>query len=100
MNQLGKDIVRRTCNLYMGRSMAELKIRVSARVSDRARQMTVISGTEGPASAVVSGDDTVSIHTLINGTVDSIKLELEVLSTVGEVSLHVYHGTPSVCNAR
>lgn len=50
-------------------------------------QMAVISGTEGPAFAVASGDDTVSIYTLKNGTLDSIKLELELLSTVGEVGV-------------
>lgn len=47
--------------------------------------MAIISDTEGPASTVTSGDDTVSIYTLKNGTSDAIKLELELLSTVGEV---------------
>lgn len=47
--------------------------------------MTVVSGTEGPASSVTSGDDMVTVETLFNGTVDAIKLELELLPAVGEV---------------
>lgn len=49
-------------------------------------QMAVVIDTEGPASSVAFGDDTVTVGTLINGTVDSIKLELELLPAVGEVN--------------
>lgn len=49
-------------------------------------QMAVVSDTEGPASSVTSGDDIVSVETLYNGTVNAIKLELELLPAVGEVS--------------
>lgn len=48
--------------------------------------MAVISDTEGPASSVVSGDDVVMVGTLFNGTLDAIKLELELLPAIGEVS--------------
>lgn len=47
--------------------------------------MTVVIDTEGPASSVTSGDDVVAVNTVTDGTVDAIKLELELLSTVGEV---------------
>ena len=49
-------------------------------------QMAVIVDTEGPATSVTFGDDVVSVSTHIDGTVDDIKLELELLSAVGEVS--------------
>lgn len=49
-------------------------------------QMALVIDTEGPASSVTFGDDTVTVGTLINGTVDSIKLELELLPAVGEVN--------------
>lgn len=49
-------------------------------------QMEVIVDTEGPATSVSFGDDVVSVSTHIDGTVDDIKLELELLSAVGEVS--------------
>lgn len=49
-------------------------------------QMAVIVDTEGPATSVTFGDDVVSVSTRDDGTVDDIKLELELLSTVGEVS--------------
>lgn len=48
--------------------------------------MAVVIDSEGPASSVASGDDVVTVETLINGTVDAIKLELELLPAVGEVS--------------
>lgn len=48
-------------------------------------QMAVVSNEEGPASSVTSGDDVVSVETLFNGTVNAIKLELELLPAVGEV---------------
>ncbi|CAN0537547.1 unnamed protein product, partial [Scytosiphon promiscuus] len=48
-------------------------------------QMAIVIGTEGPAASVTSGDDLVTIETLVNGTVDAIKLELELLPAVGEV---------------
>lgn len=48
--------------------------------------MAVIIDTEGPGYSVTSGDDVVKVETLINGTVDAIKLELELLPAVGEVS--------------
>lgn len=51
----------------------------------RNRQMAVVSDTEGPASSVSAGDDVISVKTLVNGTVDAIKLELELLPTIGEV---------------
>lgn len=53
--------------------------------------MAVVIDTEGPASSVMSGDDVVTVETLVNGTVDAIKLELELLSAVGEVSLVFIH---------
>lgn len=49
-------------------------------------QMAVVIDTEGPASSVTFGDDVVTVETLVNGTVDAIKLELELLPAVGEVS--------------
>lgn len=49
-------------------------------------QMAVVVDSEGPASSVASGDDVITVETLINGTVDAIKLELELLPDVGEVS--------------
>lgn len=48
--------------------------------------MAIIIDTEGPSSSVTFGDDVVTVDTLINGTVDAIKLEMELLSAVGEVS--------------
>lgn len=48
-------------------------------------QMAVVSDTEGPASSVSAGDDVISVKTLVNGTVDAIKLELELLHAIGEV---------------
>lgn len=47
--------------------------------------MAVVIDTEGPASSVSFGDDVVAVETVSDGTVDAIKLELELLSTVGEV---------------
>lgn len=47
--------------------------------------MAVVSDTEGPASSVTSGDDIVFVETLYNGTVNAVKLELELLPAVGEV---------------
>lgn len=49
-------------------------------------QMAVVSNDEGPASSVTSGDDVVIVETLFNGTVNALKLELELLPAVGEVS--------------
>lgn len=48
--------------------------------------MAVVVDTEGPAASVTFGDDVVSVTTETEGTVDDIKLELELLSAVGEVS--------------
>lgn len=48
--------------------------------------MAVVIDTEGPADAVTFGDDVVTVETVTDGTVDDIKLELELLSAVGEVS--------------
>lgn len=48
-------------------------------------QMAVRSGSGGPASTVRVQDDVISVETLLNGTIDAIKMELEVLPTVGEV---------------
>ncbi|CAM9683879.1 unnamed protein product, partial [Hapterophycus canaliculatus] len=50
-------------------------------------QMAVVIDTEGPASSVTFGDDVMTVETLINGTVDAIKLELELLPAVGEVTV-------------
>ncbi|CAN0500464.1 unnamed protein product, partial [Scytosiphon promiscuus] len=47
--------------------------------------MAVVSTDEGPASSVTSGDDVVIVETLLNGTVNALKLELELLPAVGEV---------------
>ncbi len=47
--------------------------------------MAVVIDTEGPAFSVPFGDDVVTVETVSDGTVDAIKLELELLSTVGEV---------------
>ena len=52
---------------------------------DKIRQMAVVIDTEGPAASVTFGDDVVSVTTETDGTVDDIKLELELLSAVGEV---------------
>lgn len=49
-------------------------------------QMAVVSSDEGPASSVASGDDVVVVETLLNGTVNALKLELELLPAVGEVN--------------
>lgn len=49
-------------------------------------QMAVVIDTEGPADSVTFGDDVVTVETVTDGTVDDIKLELELLSAVGEVS--------------
>lgn len=49
-------------------------------------QMAVVSSDEGPASSVASGDDIVIVGTLLNGTVNALKLELELLPAVGEVN--------------
>lgn len=52
-------------------------------------QMAVVSDTEGPASSVTARDDGVMVATVLNGTVDAIKLELELLPAVGEVMPHI-----------
>lgn len=49
-------------------------------------QLDVVIDTEGPAASVTFGDDVVSVATQTDGTVDDIKLELELLPAVGEVS--------------
>lgn len=47
--------------------------------------MVVVSDTDGPSDTVTSGDDVLMVETVLNGTVDAIKLELELLPAVGEV---------------
>lgn len=48
--------------------------------------MEVVIDTEGPADSVTFGDDVITVGTETDGTVDDIKLELELLPAVGEVS--------------
>ena len=59
--------------------------------------MAVVSGTEGPAFSVSSGDDIIMVETRVNGTIDAIKLELELLPAVGEVGPNVVGGNVSQC---
>lgn len=59
-------------------------------------QMAVVTGTEGPSSLVSAGDDVIMVKTLVDGTVDALKLELELLPTIGKVgsksgSIDDYH---------
>ncbi|CAM9541561.1 unnamed protein product, partial [Phaeothamnion confervicola] len=48
-------------------------------------QMEVYAGTNGPLSSAAWGDDTVTVETVRNGSVDIIKQELELLEGVGLV---------------
>ncbi|CAM9800578.1 unnamed protein product [Ectocarpus sp. 6 AP-2014] len=68
--------------------MADKNVHVRVDTLSISMLMAVVIDTEGPASSVTFGDDTVTVGTLINGTVDSIKLELELLPAVGEVTVH------------
>lgn len=47
--------------------------------------MAVVIDTEGAAASVTFGDDVVTVGTVSDGTVGSIKLELELLPAIGEV---------------
>lgn len=51
--------------------------------------MAVVSDTDGPSDTVTSGDDVIMVETVLNGTVDAIKLELELLPAVGEVCVRL-----------
>lgn len=50
-------------------------------------QLAVVSDANGPSDTITSGDDVVMVETVLNGSVGAIKLELELLPAVGEVSI-------------
>ncbi|RHZ09977.1 hypothetical protein DYB37_000142 [Aphanomyces astaci] len=60
-------------------------------------QMTAVSGTIGPASAITVGDDTVTITTVQDGTVQIIKSELEKLANVASVTVTAVAGLKQTC---
>ncbi|RHZ10616.1 hypothetical protein DYB31_002620, partial [Aphanomyces astaci] len=60
-------------------------------------QLTAVSGTIGPASAITVGDDTVTITTVQDGTVQIIKSELEKLANVASVTVTAVAGLKQTC---
>ena len=65
--------------------------------SGNLEEMQVIGGSDGPSSSVDFMDDTITISTIKDGTVDVIKTELEKLANIGQVTVTATGATVSGC---
>jgi len=63
-------------------------------------QMELVTSSDGPSSSVESGDDTMSIFTLQNGTYNAIKYELEKLANIGTVTVTPSSASQKTCTWR
>jgi len=76
----------------LAKHQCQIDIEFTALSGDR-HEMTVMAGDSAAGSSAQTGGDTVAVTTETEGTVDSIKTELEMLTNVGTVTVSPVHSS-------